>query len=521
MQQKLDINPQFKKALKVMENSSENIFITGRAGTGKSTLLEHFRNKTKKNIAVLAPTGVAAVNIKGQTIHSFFGFKPDITVKKVRQQYKNRKKQGLYKKLEAIVIDEISMVRADLFDCVDQFMRLNGKNKHLPFGGAQIILFGDLYQLSPVVTGEERQIFTSVYKSHYFFDAHVFADLKIEFVELQRIYRQSDQGFIDILNGVRNRSITASHFQKLNQRLDPNFQLPNNQLFIYLTTTNKKAQEVNRKNLAKIKEKPFIFKGSLTGSFQKRALPTLIDLKLKVGAQIMLVNNDARKRWINGTIGKIINVKYIKEKQAEAIVIKLENKKIVEVFPHVWEMFRFSFNKDNGRIESETTGSFSQYPLMLAWAITIHKSQGKTFKKAIIDIGQGAFAHGQTYVALSRCTSLEGIILKKPIEKKHLLLDWRVVKFLSDLQYKKAQELLSNEERIAIIKEAIVNKTRLKITYLKPNDEKSLREVQPRSIGKMEYREVKYLGFKAYCFKRQDERVFRVDRILKIKKINP
>jgi len=227
------------------------------------------------------------------------------------------------------------------------------------------------------------------------------------------------------------------------------------------------------------------------------------------------------KGGLMARLAKVINVKYIKEKQAEAIVIKLENKKIVEVFPHVWEMFRFSFNKDNGRIESETTGSFSQYPLMLAWAITIHKSQGKTFKKAIIDIGQGAFAHGQTYVALSRCTSLEGIILKKPIEKKHLLLDWRVVKFLSDLQYKKAQELLSNEERIAIIKEAIVNKTRLKITYLKPNDEKSLREVQPRSIGKMEYREVKYLGFKAYCFKRQDERVFRVDRILKIKKINP
>ena len=251
----IEINEQFHRALEIMEDTSKNVFITGRAGTGKSTLLEYFRSFTSKKVAVLAPTGVAAVNVKGQTIHSFFKFKPDVTVEKIKKLRKDDK-ASVYKKLDAIVIDEVSMVRADLLDCVDTFLRLNGPDKTDPFGGIQMIFVGDLYQLPPVVKGEERAIFSSLYDTPYFFSAHVFTKLKMEFVELEKVYRQHDEHFISLLNAIRNNSITEESLELLNRRYIPEYEPDPDDFFVYLTTTNDLAERINSRQLEKLQERP-------------------------------------------------------------------------------------------------------------------------------------------------------------------------------------------------------------------------------------------------------------------------
>lgn len=506
-----------------MEGSHRHVFVTGRAGTGKSTLLEYFRAKTKKRVAVLAPTGVAALNVKGQTIHSFFGFKPDIILKNVGKV--NPKKKNLFKKLDAIVIDEISMVRADLLDCVDKSLRLNGPNKRLPFGGVQMIFIGDLYQLPPVVAGTEKILFKGEYESPYFFDAKSFQNLPVEFIELEKIYRQSDNEFIEILNAVRNNSATDIHFEKINSRLDPDFRENEKDFYIYLTSTNRQAEEINEQKISQLKTKGAVFQGYILGEFDFKHCPAPLELKLKVGAQIMLLNNDSANRWVNGTVGRIENInqpmkKYSDpEKYLEKIsaTVKLSNGKKVEVAPYTWEVFNFFFDEQTETLETETVGSFTQLPMKLAWAVTIHKSQGKTFEKAIIDIGRGTFAHGQMYVALSRCRTLEGIVLKKPIAKKHILMDWRVVKFLTRFQYALSEKSCSLDEKIEIVKKAIAEKTPLEITYLKTDDTKSVRVIEPKLLGNMEYLGKTFLGLKAYCRQRRDERVFRLDRMLEIK----
>lgn len=495
-----------------MENTQKNIFITGRAGTGKSTLLDYFQRSAKKKVVVLAPTGVAALNVKGQTIHSFFRFKPDITLKTIKKE-----RRKIYKKLDAIVIDETSMVRADLLDCIDKFMRLNGKTKNLPFGGVQMIFFGDLYQLPPVVTGKETEIFNSHYKSPYFFDAHVFENFEMEFLELEKIYRQKDEKFIDILNKIRNNSATDEDLEKLNKRFDPNFEDKLDDFYIYLTTTNKKAEEINRKQLNKIPKKTSYYEGIIKGDFSERHLPTAIDLKLKIGAQVMLLNNDAAGRWVNGSIGKIIDIKYDDYEENDAIIVKLTSGETVDATPYKWEIFHFYYDKRSHSIEAETVGSFTQYPMKLAWAITIHKSQGKTFERVILDIDRGTFAHGQMYVAISRCTSLDGLVLKKKIEKKHILMDWRIVKFVTKYQYQISDKKCSLDTKIDLIRQAVKNSQDLQITYLKANDEKSRRRIRPSFVGDLEYLGKPFLGVEAYCCKRQKERVFRVDRILEIK----
>lgn len=513
---KLDLNEKFVQAFELMENSLQNVFLTGKAGTGKSTLLRYFRGKTKKNIAVLAPTGVAAVNIKGQTIHSFFRFKPDITVSKVNQRYRKLKKSDLYKKLDAIVIDEISMVRADLLDCVDSFLRLHGKTKGKPFGGVQMIFIGDLYQLSPVVPRFEKEIFESHYLSPYFFDAHGFREAEFQFVELEKIYRQQDPVFIEILNGIRNRSVTDEHLSRLNSRYQLNFHPLQDDFYIYLTPTNDKAREVNLKEMASLKQKMVEYAGILEGKFDEKTLPTEKYLRLKIGAQVMLVNNDSQGRWINGTVGEIVDIEYDKEIKEDIILVKLGSGDIVDVTRHSWEMFQFHYDSSRKTIESEVVGSFTQYPIMLAWAITIHKSQGKTFDKVIIDLERGTFAHGQTYVALSRCTSLEGIVITKPIKKGHILMDWRVVKFLTAFQYKLAEKEKSVEEKMKLIQQAIEAKQKLKMTYLKTNDERSERIIVPEYLGELTYQGKPFLGVEGYCYRRKDKRVFRVDRILNL-----
>lgn len=428
--QNIEFNDKFAFCYDLLENDSCNLFVTGKAGTGKSTLLEYFRDHTSKKTVFLAPTGVAAVNIKGQTIHSFFCFRPDTTPENVYNIRLHRSQRRLFASLEAVVIDEVSMVRADLLDSIDAFLRLYGKKKDQPFGGVQMIFFGDLYQLPPVVTSREQSLFRDVYPSPFFFSAKSYKHLNLRLVELEKIYRQSDQEFINLLGGLRNRSFSRWDMVELNRRVNPGFKIPRGEYYISLTTTNAIADRVNQEQLAQLDGKVCERDGDLIGDFKEKDLPTRLTLKLKEGAQVMMLNNDSQGRWVNGTIGKIT---FLDEEGfgEGSVEVKLQGGNIVEVKPVTWEMFRFFFNEDTQGIESEVVGSFSQLPLKLAWAVTIHKSQGKTFDKVIIDIGNGTFSHGQIYVAMSRCTTFEGIVLRKPIYDHHVLLDPRVVEYMS------------------------------------------------------------------------------------------
>ena len=514
----LDLNEQFLYALHVMEETNKNVFITGKAGTGKSTLLQYFRNTTKKNIAVLALTGVAAVNVKGQTIHSFFGFKPDITpdiVKEIKPIDKT-----IYKRIDAIVIDEISMVRADLLDCIDVFLRLYGKKKSLPFGGIQMIFIGDLYQLPPVVTSREKHFFIGHYKSPYFFDAiAIEAGFEMEFIELSKVYRQRDEGFLRLLNAIRNNTASDIDLEDINSRYIPDFKEADSDFYIYLTTTNDIASAINNERLSMINGKVYSYNGSLKGDFDIKSLPTSMEISFKIGAQVMLLNNDSMGRWINGTIGRVLDIEKGIKGEPDIIWVELPDGEKVDVMPYRWEMYEFHYDKKSGIVISDVVGTFTQYPLKLAWAVTIHKSQGMTFDRVIIDIGRGTFSHGQLYVALSRCTTLNGIVLKRPIAKKHIFMDRRVVDFVTKYQYKQAQKSMPSDERLAIIEKAIKDKKMLEIVYLKTKDEKSRRTILPSFVGEIQYNGRKFTGVRAYCTSRRDERVFHIDRILEIREV--
>ncbi len=512
----IEINPEFRRALDIMETTRSHIFITGKAGTGKSTLLDYFRNSTRKKVAVLAPTGVAALNVLGQTIHSFCRFKPDITLDKVKKL--SVKASALYKNLNAVIIDEVSMVRADLLDCVDKFLRLNGPHPRKPFGGLQMIFIGDLYQLPPVVTSAEQSVFSTQYESPYFFSSHIFNDPKfdMEFVELEKIYRQTEEDFILLLNAIRNRSVTDEDIGRLNRRLDPTFVPPDEDFYIHLTSTNDLAYQRNQEKLALLPGRTYRYQGHRAGEFDKSHLPTDDILELKPGAQVMMVNNDSNGRWVNGSIGRIAGIEKVKS-APDVLTVELQDGFEVEVEPYTWELFKLNYDVNAGKLFSETIGSFTQYPLRLAWAITIHKSQGKTFDKVVIDIGRGTFAHGQVYVALSRCTNFQGIILKKEIRKPHIRMDWRVIKFLTRYQYRKADEKLSYADKLALIREAIGTGGELEIVYLKTDDTKTRRRIRPESIEQMEFMGKQFEGVRAHCFKRGEERNFRIDRMLEVR----
>lgn len=513
---KIEIGGSFKLALGLMEKTDKNLFITGKAGTGKSTLLQYFRSTTRKNVAILAPTGVAALNIKGQTIHSFFGFKPDITTDSVRKL--SARKAEMYKNTDMIIIDEISMVRADLLDCIDTFLRYNGKDGRHPFGGMRMIFIGDLYQLPPIVTYGEKKMFKQHYKSEYFFNANAFKDFPAEFIELDKYYRHRDARFIKLLNAVRNNTVEPEDLHALNQRLDPSFNPRISEGYITLVPTNNLADKLNNVELERLDGRQRTFRARLEGDFSERSMPADEELNIKSGAQVMLLNNDKYERWVNGSVGRVTSI----TKDADGtdyINVELLDGSEVEVEKHTWEMFKMSYDPGSHRLVPEVVGRFTQYPMMLAWAVTIHKSQGKTFDKVIIDIGSGIFATGQLYVALSRCRTLEGIVLRKKLEKKHIFTDWRVIKFLTRYQYAKSDEKLPLNEKVKIIKDAIKTKSSLEIVYLKANDEKSRRIVRPSSVGNFEYLGKKYLGMEGFDPKRNEYRNFKVERILEIKKI--
>jgi ATP-dependent exoDNAse (exonuclease V) alpha subunit len=420
-QPQIEINDDFKYVLEELENTKKSFFITGRAGTGKSTLLRMFRDRTKKKLVTLAPTGIAALNVDGQTIHSFFKFPP----KTINQSsIKPRRNKRLYKKIDVIIIDEISMVRADMMDNIDYFLRLNRDNMQ-PFGGVQMIFFGDLFQLPPVITRQEQEIFKQLgYLSQYFFDANVFEDNEFETIELHKVYRQEQRHFIRLLDNVRMNQIDFDDLETLNERCVTD--MIADDYYITLATTNNIVNQLNEKKLKRLPSPEVVFSGSTTGSFGERTFPTDQLLRLKEGAQVMFVKNDAQRRFVNGTIGKITRL------TSNEIIVTAPNHKgelrQINVERTEWEIIRYELN-EKGEISSKTVGEFKQYPLRLAWAVTIHKSQGKTFDKVIINLGRGAFESGQTYVALSRCTTLEGIILKQPIRPRDIINDERVIDF--------------------------------------------------------------------------------------------
>ncbi len=412
-------------------HTNRPLFITGKAGTGKTTFLRKLREQTPKNMAVVAPTGVAAINAGGMTIHSFFQL-PVRTLIPTQQSYKQlfaeqrltQRKRNLIYHLEMLVIDEISMVRADVLDAIDQVLRRYKYRKDQPFGGVQLVMIGDLFQLSPVVTrGDDEEAMRKYYEGPYFFQAKVMQELQPIYVELDHVFRQQDQTFVQLLNEVRENQLTAQGRALLNARYNPRFQNTDEDFHITLTTHNRLADELNERELAKLPDEPHVFTAEIKKDFPVNIYPTEETLYLKTGARVMFVRNDDQKprRFYNGKIGLITEI------DSEKIVVRCEDGDI-EVTRMVWENIRYKEDEKTGKIDEEILGTFTQYPLRLAWAVTIHKSQGLTFDKVIIDAAR-AFAAGQVYVALSRCRTLEGIVLSSPLDYVELDNDPSVLRY--------------------------------------------------------------------------------------------
>lgn len=413
------ITPAFEQYLDLLENTRNNYFITGKAGTGKTTLIETFRKRTKKKVVVLAPTGLAAINAHGQTIHSFFKFPPRMMREDMIRPVHDR---SLYTGIDIIIIDEASMLRADMLDAIEVFMRVNGRDRNNPFGGVQIILVGDLFQLPPVVSNEEQEIYSNYYETPYFFSAGSFNKEIFHVLLLDEVFRQKDENFVSVLNAIREGNATTETLESINRQLvDNNFEHNH----IILCTTNAAAEGINQIKLNAINSQEFQYEANLEGSFtdNDHYLPINTILKLKKGARVLFVKNDTGGRWVNGTLGTVHKL------DENLVQVKLDNGEIVDVDKETWSDIRYHYNENTGEIEEETAGTATQYPLKLAWAITIHKSQGMTFDKVCLDFRRSPFAHGQTYVALSRCRTLEGITITRNIYPNDVLVDTRIVEF--------------------------------------------------------------------------------------------
>ena len=439
-------NPELELALQFIEKTDRNLFITGKAGTGKTTFLHKIKQESLKRMVIVAPTGVAAINAKGVTIHSFFQmpFGPILPNQIANTSNAQRKfsktKIDIIKSLDLIIIDEISMVRADLLDGIDQVMR-RYKNRNKVFGGVQILMIGDLQQLAPVVRPNEWSLLQAHYNTVYFFSSKAYQEANVVSIELKHIYRQKNEDFIKILNEIRTDTLSDMSAKILNKNYNPSFSPTKEEGYITLTTHNNRANLINESELNKLKIKSSFFKAEISGKFSENAYPNAERLELKVGAQVMFIKNDSStdKRYYNGKIGIITAI------SKESVTVKCANE-IDEIVTEkeTWSNINYSINEETKAIKEEMIGAFSQIPLRLAWAITIHKSQGLTFEKAIID-AEASFAHGQTYVALSRCTSLEGLVLKTPITSSAIINDSTVSVFNESVEENHPDESILNE----------------------------------------------------------------------------
>lgn len=447
-------NPEFQQAYRLLKNTNANIFLTGKAGTGKSTFLRYICKNLNKKYVVLAPTGVAAVNVGGVTIHSFFQMPlrpvppddPEYSVSAFRKSKKlSKRKIRLIRELELIIIDEVSMVRPDMIDYIDRILRAVKGNRREPFGGVQLLFVGDIFQLEPVVTNESKTILANYYQDYFFFNARTYESAQLVAIELNKIYRQTDSSFIELLDRVRLNRATRQDFSLLNSRIDKNDDHTgdDDKFSITLTTRRDTASSINSERLELLPGEETVFHGEITGEFPEKILPTDLELSLKVDAQVMLIRNDRDKRWVNGTIARVHKL------GRETIQVELEDGRIESVEREEWKNINYVLDEKSKKIKEEVIGTFTQFPLKAAWAMTIHKSQGLTFNKVTIDMGGGAFSAGQTYVALSRCRSLEGLRFINPIQNGDVKVSRGAVDF---------SKIFNNQETIQnALKKARVN----------------------------------------------------------------
>lgn len=428
---------EFQDALNLIQYTHNSVFLTGKAGTGKSTFLKYVCEVTKKKHVVLAPTGIAAINAGGSTLHSFFKLPfyplvpddPRYSAKEIRNTLKYSKPLcKIIQEVELIIIDEISMVRADIIDFVDKVLRIYSRNTREPFGGKQMLFIGDVFQLEPVVKADEREILNRFYPNPYFFSARVFQEMELVSIELTKVYRQRDPVFVNVLNHIRTNTAGAADLQLLNTRFGQRVSEEGKDLFVTLATRRDNVDFINSRKLDELPGDTLTFLGEIRGEFPETSLPTPMELCLKPGAQIIFIKNDMARRWVNGTLGIISS---IDEENGDIFVITEDGREF-QVERDQWRNTRYTYNEQEKRIEEEELGVYIQYPLRLAWAITIHKSQGLTFRKVVIDFTGGVFAGGQTYVALSRCTSLDGIQLSKPVTRSDIFVRPEIVQFAQE-----------------------------------------------------------------------------------------
>lgn len=430
-------NKEFQAALQLVEHTNRSLFLTGKAGTGKSTFLRYICSQTKKKYVVLAPTGIAAINAGGSTLHSFFKLPfhpllPDdvkYSPRHIKETLKyTGEKRKIIRELELVIIDEVSMLRADIIDFIDKVLRIYSRNMKTPFGGKQLLLVGDVFQLEPVVREEDRQLLLPYYRSMYFFGARVFEELPLVSIELKTVYRQTDARFINLLDHIRTNHVSDSDLRLLNSRVGAVSSSAENQLSITLSARRDTVDYINEQHLNALPGEAVSYHGTITGEFPSSSLPTTEVLELKPGAQVIFVKNDKDHRWVNGTLG-MVEAMSVDDDSLPYLSIITEDGESYDVFEERWSNMRYTFNEKEKKIEEEEIGTFTQFPVRLAWAITVHKSQGLTFRQVEIDFSGGVFAGGQAYVALSRCRSLEGISLHEPLRRGDIFVKSEVIRF--------------------------------------------------------------------------------------------